>query len=174
MNYFDGVIVVEGTGDSSYLSSFICAEYVVLNGYDMPEDIIDYLKHIKNRKILVMTDPDEAGVSIEKRLRETGLKYETRVVDYSMCNKHGKHGVAECKKEEHLRVLDSDLISTNPFKESLSQAGFNSFGFMNSQEKRNEISEKLHLGICNSKVLFKRMNYNGITYQIIEEAYGNK
>lgn len=174
MNYFDGVIVVEGTGDSSYLSSFICAEYVVLNGYDMPEDIIDYLKHIKNRKILVMTDPDEAGVSIEKRLRETGLKYETRVVDSRMCNKHGKHGVAECKKEEILRVLDSDLISTNPFKESISKAEFNSFGFMNSQEKRNEISEKLHLGICNSKVLLKRMNYNGITYQIIEEAYGNK
>ena len=131
MNYFDGVIVVEGTGDSSYLSSFICAEYVVLNGYDMPEDIIDYLKHIKNRKILVMTDPDEAGVSIEKRLRETGLKYETRVVDSRMCNKHGKHGVAECKKEEILRVLDSDLISTNPFKKSISQAEFNSFGFMN-------------------------------------------
>lgn len=174
MNYFDGVIVVEGTGDSSYLSSFICAEYVVLNGYDMPEDIIDYLKHIKNRKILVMTDPDEAGVSIEKRLRETGLKYETRMVDSRMCNKHGKHGVAECKKEEILKVLDSDLISTNPFKESISQAEFNSFGFMNSQEKRNEISEKLHLGICNSKVLFKRMNYNGITYEMIKEAYGNK
>ena len=75
---------------------------------------------------------------------------------------------------EILKVLDSDLISTNPFKESISQAEFNSFGFMNSQEKRNEISEKLHLGICNSKVLFKRMNYNRITYQIIEEAYGNK
>jgi len=174
MNYFDGVIVVEGTGDSSYLSSFICAEYVVLNGYDIPKDIIDYLKHIKNRKILVMTDPDEAGVSIEKRLREKGLKYETRVVDSRMCNKHGKHGVAECKKEEILRVLDSDLICKNPFKESISKAEFNSFGFMNSQEKRNAISEKLHLGICNSKVLFKRMNYNGITYQIIEEVYGNK
>lgn len=174
MNYFDGVIVVEGTGDSSYLSSFICAEYVVLNGYDMPEDIIDYLKHIKNRKILVMTDPDEAGVSIEKRLRETGLKYETRVVDSRMCNKHGKHGVAECKKEEILRVLDSDLINTNPFKESISQAEFSFFRFMNSQEKRNEISEKLHLGICNSKVLFKRMNYNRITYQMIKEVYGNK
>ena len=54
----------------------------------------------KNRKILVMTDPDDAGFSIEKRLKETGLKYETRFVDSKMCNKHGKHGVAECKKEE--------------------------------------------------------------------------
>ena len=112
--------------------------------------------------------------SIEKRLKETGLKYVTRFVDSKMCNKHGKHGVAECKKEEILRVLDNDLIDENPFKNCISQAEFNSFGFMNSQEKRNEISEKLHLGICNSKILFKRMNYNGITSEMIEEVYGNK
>ena len=174
MKYFNGVIVVEGTGDSSYLSSFINAEYVVLNGYDMPIDVVDYLKHIRNRKILVMTDPDDAGFSIEKRLKETGLKYEVRTVDSKMCNKHGKHGVAECKKEEILRVLDNDLIDENPFKNSISQAEFNSFGFMNSQDKRNEISGKLHLGICNSKILFKRMNYNGITFQMIKEIYGNK
>ena len=174
MKYFDGVIVVEGTGDSSYLSSFICAEYVTLNGYDMPEDVVDYLKNIKNRKILVMTDPDDAGFSIEKRLKETGLKYETRVVDSKMCDKHGKHGVAECKKEEILRVLDSDLINENPFKNSISRAEFNSFGFMNSQEKRKEISKKLHLGVCNSKILYKRMNYNGITANMIKETYGNK
>lgn len=174
MKYFNGVIVVEGTGDSSYLSSFVCAEYVTLNGYDIPEDVVDYLKHVKNRKILVMTDPDDAGFSIEKRLKDTGLKYETRFVDSKMCNKHGKHGVAECKKEEILRVLDSDLIDANPFTNSISQTEFNSFGFMNSQEKRNEISEKLHLGICNSKILFKRMNYNGITSKMIKELYGNK
>ena len=174
MKYFNGVIVVEGTGDSSYLSSFIDAEYVTLNGYDMPEDVVDYLKHIRNRKILVMTDPDDAGFSIEKRLKETGLKYETRFVDSKMCNKRGKHGVAECKKEEILRVLDNDLIDENSFTNCISQAEFNSFGFMNSQEKRNEISKKLHLGVCNSKILFKRMNYNGITSEMIKELYGNK
>ncbi len=174
MKYFNGVIVVEGTGDSSYLSSFINAEYVVLNGYDMPIDVVDYLKHIRNRKILVMTDPDDAGFSIEKRLKETGLKYEVRTVDSKMCDKHGKHGVAECKKEEILRVLDNDLIDENPFKNSISKAEFNSFGFMNSQDKRNEISGKLHLGICNSKILFKRMNYNEITFEMINKVYGNK
>ena len=174
MKYFNGVIVVEGTGDSSYLSSFICAEYVVLNGYDMPEDTLDYLKNIKNRRILVMTDPDEAGVLIEKRLKETGLKYETRIVDLKMCDKHGKHGVAECKKEEILRVLGKDLVDANPFTNSITQAEFNSFGLMNSQEKRNELSEKLHLGVCNSKILFKRMNYHGITAEMIKEVYGNK
>ena len=46
MKYFDGVIVVEGTGDVSFLSSFINAEYVILNGYDMPSDTIDYLANI--------------------------------------------------------------------------------------------------------------------------------
>ncbi len=174
MKFFDGIIVVEGTGDASYLSSFISAEYVVLNGYDMPSDIIDYLSHIKNRKIIVLTDPDDAGISIEKRLQKTGIKYAYRKVDISKCDKHGKHGVAECKKDEIMRVLDSDLIDENPFKNSISQAEFNFLGLMNSQDKRNEISNIFHLGICNSKTLFRRMNYNGIPFKIIKEKYGNK
>ena len=94
MKYFNGVIVVEGTGDSSYLSSFICAEYVVLNGYDMPEDVVDYLKHIKNRKILVMTDPDDAGFSIEKRLKETGLNKWKPTPVFLPGESHGQRSLA--------------------------------------------------------------------------------
>ena len=174
MKYIDGVIVVEGTGDASYLSSFICSEYVVLNGYDMSEDVIDYLKNIKNRKIIVLTDPDTAGLEIEKKLKEKGLEYEYRKVDIKKCDKNGKHGVAECEKEEILRVLGDLIQDSNPFRKSISESEFNAFGFMNSKEKREEISEKLHLGVCNSKTLFKRMNYNGITAEKIKELYGNK
>lgn len=174
MEYFDGVIVVEGKGDVSFLSSFIDSEYVILNGYDMPEQTIDYLKHINGRKIIVLTDPDEAGFSIEKRLKETGLTYEYKKVDPNKCNKHGKHGVAECEKNEILRIMKEDLIKNSPFKQSISKSEFNSYGLMESQKKRDEIAEKLHLGFCNSKTLFKRMNYNGITVDDLEKAYGNK
>lgn len=174
MKYFDGVIVVEGKGDVSFLSSFIESEYVVLNGYDIPEDILDYLLHIKGRKIVVLTDPDNAGFSIEKRLKNTGLTYDFKKVDPNKCNKHGKHGVAECEKEEILRVFNEDLTLINPFKESISKSEFNAYGLMESQEKRNIISSLFHLGFCNSKTLFKRMNYNGIRAEDIEEKYGNK
>ena len=171
MKYFDGVIVVEGKGDVSFLSSFINAEYVILNGYDMPESTIDYLLHLKNRKIVVLTDPDEAGKTIEKRMKNTGLKYEYKLVDISKCNKHGKHGIAECSKEEILRIFDSELVEVPFLKDSISQSEFANFGLMESKEKRDIVCKELHLGECNSKTLFKRMNYNGITAKDIEKLW---
>lgn len=171
MKYFDGVIVVEGKGDVSFLSSFINAEYVILNGYDMPESTIDYLLHLKNRKIVVLTDPDEAGKTIEKRMKTTGLNYEYKLVDISKCNKHGKHGIAECSKEEMLRIFDSELKEGPILKESISQSEFANFGLMESKEKRDIVCKKFHLGECNSKTLFKRMNYNGITAKDIEKLW---
>lgn len=173
MLYFDGVIVVEGKGDVSYLSSFIDAEYVILNGYQIPADVVDYLSHIQDRKIIVMTDPDEAGISIEKRLKNTDINYTYKKVKIEACDKHGKHGVAECKKDEILRVLSDELLTENPFKNYLSKSEFSRLGLAESTEKREAICEKLHLGFCNAKTLFKRLNYNKITAEQIEK-YGNQ
>lgn len=171
MKYFDGIIVVEGTGDVSFLSSFINAEYVVLNGYDMPKDTLDYLLHIKNRKIVVLTDPDEAGKTIENRLSKTGLVYDYKKANIEKCNKHGKHGIAECTKEEILRLFSNELSDENLSYETISQKEFASFGLMNSKEKREIVSNSLHLGNCNSKTMFKRMNYNKITAKDIEKIW---
>lgn len=171
MKYFDGVIVVEGKGDVSYLSSFICAEYVILNGYDMPKDTIDYLENIKNRRIVVLTDPDDAGKLIEKRLQTTKIQYEYKKANIEKCNKHGKHGIAECAMDEIIRLFDFELLETDFYKESITQSEFASLGLMNSREKRDEICKKMHLGVCNSKTLFKRMNYNGITLDMVKKLW---
>lgn len=171
MKYFDGVIVVEGTGDVSFLSSFINAEYVILNGYDMPKDTLDYLLHIKNRKIVVLTDPDEAGQTIESRLAKTGLTYKYKKANIEKCNKHGKHGIAECTKEEILRLFSNELKEETESHETISQREFADFGFMESSEKRESVSQIFHLGNCNSKTLFKRMNYNKITAKDIKELW---
>ena len=50
MYYFDGIIVVEGKSDVSYLSSFIDALYITTNGYEIPDEEIDFLKHYSKQK----------------------------------------------------------------------------------------------------------------------------
>ena len=42
--YLDGVLVVEGKEDASYLSNYISSEIVVVNGYELDEATINYLK----------------------------------------------------------------------------------------------------------------------------------
>ena len=51
---FDGVIVVEGTNDAAFLSSFIDSIFVITNGYDLPKEEIDFLKHVQGKKIIIL------------------------------------------------------------------------------------------------------------------------
>ena len=83
MKYFiNKIIVVEGKEDASYLSSFIEAEYVITNGYDIPKEEIDYLNEAsKHTDILVLVDPDEAGRQIEEKLKALLVKATYLCVD---------------------------------------------------------------------------------------------
>ena len=74
-------------------------------------------------------------------------------------------------KEEILRLFSNDLLDENFSQETISQSEFAGFGFMESKEKRETVSKIFHLGNCNSKTLFKRMNYNKITAKDIKELW---
>ena len=63
--YLDGVLVVEGKEDASYLSNYISSEIVVVNGYELDERTITYLK---GKKVIALLDPDDAGKTIRKKL----------------------------------------------------------------------------------------------------------
>ena len=47
--YLNNILVVEGKEDVSYLSSFLDAEFVTTNGYDIPEEEIEYFKRGKSK-----------------------------------------------------------------------------------------------------------------------------
>ena len=68
--YFDGVIVVEGKDDEAFLSSFINSIYVRTSGYVIPDEEIDFLNHLENKRIIVLTDSDAAGETIRDRLNK--------------------------------------------------------------------------------------------------------
>lgn len=163
MLFFDGIIVVEGKGDVSYLSSFINCEYVITNGYEIPDDLVDYLTHILNRKIIVLTDPDEAGRNINKKISEKIKNCDCRCVNINKCNKHGKHGIAECEKSEIISILEDVLTEKNTKNETFSRKDYLDTELAINKEKREYICRILHLGMVNSKTLFKRLNYNNYT-----------
>ena len=61
------VLVVEGTGDASYISTFVEALIIATNGYEIPEEELDFLRHLpKGKKAIILTDSDEAGYKIRK------------------------------------------------------------------------------------------------------------
>ena len=152
------VLVVEGKGDASRVSTYVDALIVTTNGYDIPKEELDFLNHLpKDKRILILTDSDKAGEEIRMRLNALLKNYENITVDISKCNKNNKHGVAECEKEELLKVLTpyfgkpkkTNLVTSS----DLIQLG------IDNKEKREYIAKELHLGICNNKTLLKRINY---------------
>ena len=165
----DGIIVVEGKSDVSFLSSFINAEFVTTNGSEISKETIDYLKEsIKNKDIYVLTDPDSPGERIRKVLNEniSGLKH--CFINKENSIKKGKVGVAESTKEEILNALSNALSVKDNNVGSLTLNDLVTIGLCgdkDSEEKRNKVAKDLNLGHCNAKTFLKRLNYRGISIE---------
>lgn len=178
--YFDGIIIVEGSGDASYLSSLIESEYVITNGYDLPSETVEYLKTAAPKtQILIMTDADEAGFEIRKKIH-TIINGVDIIVDKNCCNKNGKHGVAECTKEEVLKSLSNYLKdkSTKKYEDEINEQFLFLIG-INNKEISLFIGKKFHIGICNKKTMAKRLNTlkiskNEVMKAVEEYSNGNQ
>ena len=163
--YLNKILVVEGKEDVSYLSSFLDAEFVTTNGYEIPNEEIEYLNAAsKYKDILVLVDPDKAGREIENRLKNKLSKATYLNVEISKCNRGQKDGVAECEQEEILKVLKPYLEAKKHEKSCVLQE--NSLKIeLSDSELRDYLSNKFSLGKCNNKALIKRLE----TLQISEE-----
>lgn len=174
----DGIIVVEGITDEAYLTSFLDVEIIKTNGYQIPKKDVQYLeKYAQNTNILILVDSDEAGNTIRKKLNNllpTAINLE---VDISKCNKRGKHGIAECDKEEILKVLkpyvvEKKLETGNVTVHDLLMLGLTG---PNSKTNKEKIINELSLGVCNTKTFIKRLNYRNVGTNILKGILdGNK
>lgn len=172
----NGLLIVEGILDESYLSSFLEVEIVKTSGYQIPIEEIEYLKS-SNKNLIILTDSDQAGETIRNRLNKLLPTAINVRVDITKCNKNNKHGVAEAPKEEILRVLKDYVIDAPLIKGNLTTFDLLELGLTGSNSKSNKelIIKTFKLGLSNSKTLLKRLNYRNITKeQLIEVINGNK
>ena len=170
MMYINGIIVVEGKEDAGYLSSFIKCEYVLMNGYNIPKEEIEYLNKASNYvDLIVMMDPDKAGREIESKLRISLEKAHYLNVDISECKRGKKNGIAETNKEEILRVLKPYITDKNEDKNELLLGKITNLD-VSDQKLRQYICRKFSLGICNNKKLFRRLKTLRIDEDEVLEA----
>lgn len=161
--YLNGVLVVEGKEDASYLSNYIESEIVVINGYEMSKSTINYLK---GKAVIVFSDPDEAGKQIRKTLNEKLDNVINVEIDITKCIKGIKNGVAECSIDEIMAKLQPYSMK-NPAKlQQIQNSDLYNLGLVNGDlGLRNFVCEKLNLGKCNGKTLLKRLNANNISLE---------
>ncbi len=169
----NGILVVEGKSDVAFLSQFIDAEFVTTNGSEISLKTIEYLKNCReNRDIFILTDPDSPG----KRIRDVldaeipNLKHCFVAKEKSI--KHNKVGVAESTQEEVLNALKNYIVNSKDPIGNIQMSdlvALDLVGSVDSNAKREKISEKFHLGFCNAKTFLKRINNCGITLEELKE-----
>ncbi len=170
MFFFDGVIVVEGKTDVSFLSSFINSEYVITKGYELPESEILYLRAVsKIKRVLIMTDQDEAGETIRSRIKiPNSININPKKL--FRC-KMKKHGIAESDKDEIISVLKG-YLSEKPSKVNNITVSFLNDACLNTKINRTIFSKKVPVGIVNMKKLAQRLNTLNYSREEIAKIVG--
>jgi ribonuclease M5 len=174
----DALVVVEGITDVQFLSTFLEAEFVTTNGSDVPQATLDYLKaqHQKNKRIIVLTDPDSPGKRIRDVLDQHIPHLEHVYVEKNKAIKKNKVGIAQTNKETILEAIKHRIIhSKQPLTtvKQLTQIELMQLGLIGSHgalETRNFLSKKLHLGFVNAKTLLKRLNALSLDLDTIKET----
>ena len=170
------ILVVEGKEDASYLSNYIDSEIVVVNGYELSEATISYLK---DKPVILLMDPDKAGEEIRNKLNSMLKDVVNVSIDIKKCNRGTKNGVAECEIDEVLGKLSEFCEDFAAKHADFSTADLYELGLSSDKNMRKFVCEKLNLGNCNFKTMQKRLISNNVKYQqvceIIEEyKNGNK
>lgn len=161
--YLKGVLVVEGKEDAAYLSNYISSEIVVINGFEMNPTTIDYLK---DKEVILLIDPDEAGKNIRKILNERLSDVINVEIDISKCSRGKKNGVAECDIAEIMTKLQPYFAKKHAKLKRITTSDLFNLGLINSDNNlRNYVCETFNLGICNGKILLKRLNENNISIE---------
>ena len=171
----DGVIVVEGKSDVSYLSSFIDSLFFITNGYDINDEKIDFLKRVSEvRKVIVFTDNDQAGLEIEKRIKTKICNVFSIKTQRIIRKNYKKAGVAETDKQEILNALKPFICEETTTNQ---KAKYNLTKIIslsdNPSEIRNRIVNKYRLTIGNNKYLEDQLRMLKIDAKEFNEKYGN-
>ena len=164
------IIVVEGVNDTKRLKSFFDVDTIETHGLGLSKETIELIKELNNKRgVILFLDPDNPGEKIRNRLNQEipGLKNAFVMKEDAKTSK--KVGIEHASKEVLEEALNN-LISFTNSKESISEEEFYSLGLKgenDSVNKREKVARYFHLGKCNSKTMFKRLNMLGITYDDI-------
>jgi len=167
------VIVVEGKNDTKRLQMYFDCETIETHGLGLSKDTINLIKKInENRGVILFLDPDAPGEKIRNKLNSEIPNLKNAFVLKQDARTSKKVGIEHASKEILEEALNN-LVSYSDSKESITMEEFVDLGLSGSEEsanKREEIAKHFHLGKCNAKTMFKRLNMLGISKIDIENV----
>ena len=156
------LIVAEGKHDVDRLHQLYDCDVITTSGLSLSEDVLDFIeKAAEKRGVIVLTDSDHAGEVIRKRIAE-----RVPSVGHAFVSKNksiGKRNVGiEYASDEGLREALDNVVTFEKGQQTLSWQQYCDLGLIGDKKAREQLCERLHIGLCNNKTLFKRLNMLGL------------
>lgn len=167
------VIVVEGKTDIDKLEKITNAILISTNGSSVPRETIEYIKELsKERKVIILTDPDYSGLRIRDILNKEIPTAYNAFVPRDKASNGKKLGVAETPVEEIIKALkDAKVFNINKEEVSFSLQDLYELGLVgqnNSSYLREKVYSHFKLGYGNAKTLIKRLSSVGISKEEVK------
>ena len=165
------VIVVEGINDTKRLKSFFDVETIETHGLSLSKETIELIKKVnETRGVILFLDPDTPGEKIRNKINSEIPNLKNAFI----CKEDGrtkkKVGIEHANKEVLQAALEN-LVTYGESKNSITQQDLYELGLngeKDSAKKREIIAKHFHLGKCNSKTMFIKLNLLGIIKADIE------
>ena len=167
------VIVVEGKNDTKRLKLFFDCDTIETHGLGLNKETIDYIAEVnKSRGVILFLDPDSPGEKIRKTINEAIPNLKNAFVMKADARTTKKVGIEHASKE----VLEDALLHMFTYAvedTSLSYSDYIELGLSGMKEsaiRREKLAKAFHLGKCNAKTMYKRLNMLAKTKEEIIEV----
>lgn len=172
------IIVVEGRDDTEAVKRAVECETIETHGFGIREAVWQSLdRAYRTRGLILFTDPDHAGDTIRKKIKERYPDCKEAFLPRSRADKNGDIGVENAAPED---IRDA-LMKVRPGAAAADESGEDQItwemitsaglaGAPDSRARREVLAEKLGISYGNAKAMLSHMNAFGITTGEFNEA----
>lgn len=166
------IIVVEGKNDTNVMQSYFDCDTIETGGDQVNETTIKRIRNAsKKRGVIIFTDPDTPGEHIRRLINEAVPGCKNAFIKKEKARTTKKVGVEHASKEDLWDSLQH-CVTFEETGRSLQWEDFIDLGLVGDSKRRFLICDGFHIGPCNAKTCFKRLNQMGISRHEIMELLG--
>ena len=166
-------IVVEGRHDTENLKKYFDCCTIETGGTSLPETVLNEIREAQKRTgVIVFTDPDAPGNMIRHAVNQAVPGCQNAFVDKKDARTEKKVGVEHADGAVLAEALDHLVTYSDQDAGDLTMADLVDLGLSGgpgSQEKRELLGRKLHIGFGSAKTMLKRLNHLGIRKEMNDE-----
>lgn len=175
------IIVVEGRDDTQAVKRAVDCETIETHGFGIRSEVWKSLERAyKTKGLIILTDPDHAGDTIRKKIKERFPDSKEAFMPRSRADKNGDIGVENASPEairealEKVKQIDkSESASDTEQQDCITWEMFVDAGLTgqpDSRTRREVLADRLGISYGNAKSMLSHANAYGITTGEFNEA----